>query len=359
MNKREYYHPDQTNSPNNQEILLFGNGRIGKATAFFLKKAGLNYTTYDVAATKPDSVISLNEKSFKKTLLKEIQGGTNIIVISALANKFNFPLAKVCSEINSNLDKLNEQPRNVDLQPIQYFDFGGDESVSEQIKSLPVLDSITDCGLAPGFVNELIKYEIKEGDNVSVFCGGIPLYPDKYKYRYFTTWSLDGLKTSYTKNVSYLDKGEIKTIDKSKDFETWTQLMFESQAYQAIPTHGGIYPSLNEHRFTKNSIAYYTLRHFGHYEKLAQDTKNFTKFSKKVIQELQPRPHYDKDQVLIRLKIQNKDKHKIIDYRFVSKYKGFSAMQVATACGMVSKILSSLDVRNYFWWFNHLSKWDI
>lgn len=159
---------------------------------------------------------------------------------------------------------------------IRYCDLGGKVDVSERINELAIKEAsaptMTDLGLAPGWVNILTEYGCKEihrpPEEIEMMVGGLPGMPSNPPFNYACTWSIDGLINEYADDCEVLVDGEIKKVkgmDGLVDVDFKTLSFGSGLKVEAFYTSGGASHTIKDmkERGVK-SCSYKTMRWKGH-----------------------------------------------------------------------------------------------
>ncbi|HXC24566.1 MAG TPA: saccharopine dehydrogenase C-terminal domain-containing protein [Gemmatimonadaceae bacterium] len=175
-------------------------------------------------------------------------------VMSAIPYYFNLDLAKIAAEVG-----------------VHFADLGGNSDIVVKQKQLDHVAKehkctiIPDCGLAPGMVNILAEYGIKQldtVDSVKIFVGGLPQHPEP-PLNYHIVYSLEGVLDYYTTLSWVLRDGKRQQVKALSELEP---LVFREPLgeLEAFHTAGGL--SLMAFRYEGKipMMEYKTLRYPGH-----------------------------------------------------------------------------------------------
>lgn len=175
-------------------------------------------------------------------------------VMSAIPYYFNGELAKLAVEVGTH-----------------FSDLGGNTEIVHQQKTLDAqakakgVTIIPDCGLAPGMVNILAEYGIKNldsVDSVKIFVGGLPQHPEP-PLNYQIVYSLEGVLDYYTTLSWVLRDGKKLQVTALSEREPVT---FDAPVgtLEAFHTAGGLSDMAARYEGKIPSMEYKTLRYPGH-----------------------------------------------------------------------------------------------
>ena len=174
--------------------------------------------------------------------------------MSAIPYYFNFDLAKLAVEAG-----------------VHFADLGGNTEIVFKQKTLDPaarkkgITIIPDCGLAPGMVNILAEYGIRQLDNVEsvrIFVGGLPQHPEP-PLNYQIVYSLEGVLDYYT-TLSWVLRGGKRTQVKAlSEIET---VHFDGSVgeLEGFHTAGGLSTMAFRYEGKIPTMEYKTLRYPGH-----------------------------------------------------------------------------------------------
>ena len=154
-----------------------------------------------------------------------------------------------------------------------FSDLGGNTEIVFQQKELndeareKQLSVIPDCGLAPGMVNILAEYGIRQLDSVEsvkIFVGGLPQDPEP-PLNYQIVYSLEGVLDYYT-TLSWVIRDGRRT--QVKALSERERVMFPSPVgeLEAFHTAGGLSTMAFRYEGRIPEMEYKTLRYPGHAE---------------------------------------------------------------------------------------------
>ena len=310
------------------KIALFGTGRMGRTIVYMLQQLG-DHTIHSWD-TEERGVHGNPHTACKIEDIASIDKGFDL-VISALPYHLNFNLAKLCIETK-----------------IPYCDLGGSVPVSDDINELAEQRGatvFTDLGLAPGWANILAEESLRKTPEVphtiKMRCGGLPVKvadPQTDPFNYRLTWSTEGLYNEYMDRSNLLEDGNIISVpslsrSESVDIEGFGVL-------EAFTTSGGASHTLTrmQERGVKN-CSYKTLRYPGHLDLMVYFLCN-RKFKAASMSDLFATGPYCEDVVIVEVEALCEDLS-YRDTKAVYGKDGYTAMQRATAGGLVSAILAS------------------
>ena len=174
-------------------------------------------------------------------------------VMSAIPYYFNFELAKLAVEAG-----------------VHFCDLGGNTEIVFKQKELDAearrknITVVPDCGLAPGMVNILAEYGIRQldtVDSVKIFVGGLPQHPEP-PLNYMLVYSLEGALDYYTTLSWVLRNGKRTHVKALSEREPVT---FDSLGtLEAFHTAGGLSTMAFRYEGKIPTMEYKTLRYPGH-----------------------------------------------------------------------------------------------
>jgi lysine 6-dehydrogenase len=177
-------------------------------------------------------------------------------VMSAIPYYFNLQLAECAVEAG-----------------VHFCDLGGNTEIVFQQKALAPkaiargVTVIPDCGVAPGMVNILAEYGIRQldtVDSVRIYVGGLPQNPEP-PLNYQIVYSLEGVLDYYTTLSWVVRNGKREQVVALSERET---VNFPSPvgALEAFHTAGGLSTMAWRYEGKIPTMEYKTLRYPGHAE---------------------------------------------------------------------------------------------
>src|SRR6476660_964908 len=154
---------------------------------------------------------------------------------------------------------------------IHFCDLGGNTEIVFAQKELDPearakgISVIPDCGLAPGMVNILAEYGIRQldtVDEVKIFVGGLPQHPEP-PLNYMLVYSLEGVLDYYT-TLSWIIRDGIRTQVKALSEREIIEFPAPLGALEAFHTAGGLSTMAFRYEGKIPSMEYKTLRYPGH-----------------------------------------------------------------------------------------------
>jgi lysine 6-dehydrogenase len=154
---------------------------------------------------------------------------------------------------------------------VHFCDLGGNTEIVFQQKALAPkatakgVTIIPDCGVAPGMVNILAEYGIRQLDTVEsvrIYVGGLPQHPEP-PLNYQIVYSLEGVLDYYTTLSSVLRKGKREQVVALSERETVT-FPEPVGALEAFHTAGGLSTMAWRYEGKIPTMEYKTLRYPGH-----------------------------------------------------------------------------------------------
>jgi lysine 6-dehydrogenase len=175
-------------------------------------------------------------------------------VMSAIPYYFNFDLAQLAVEAG-----------------VHFCDLGGNTEIVFQQKGLDPdakkngVSIVPDCGLAPGMVNILSEYGIRQLDtveSVKIYVGGLPQEPEP-PLNYMLVYSLEGALDYYTTLSWVLRDGKPTRVKALSEREP---VKFDFAELEAFHTAGGLSAMATRYEGKIPTMEYKTLRYPGHAE---------------------------------------------------------------------------------------------
>jgi len=174
-------------------------------------------------------------------------------VMSAIPYYFNLDLAKLAVEAG-----------------VHFCDLGGNTEIVFKQKELDAeakrknITIVPDCGLAPGMVNILAEYGIRQldtVDSVKIYVGGLPQHPEP-PLNYMLVYSLEGALDYYTTLSWVLRNGKRTHVKALSEREP---VAFDSVGtLEAFHTAGGLSTMAFRYEDKVPTMEYKTLRYPGH-----------------------------------------------------------------------------------------------
>jgi lysine 6-dehydrogenase len=175
-------------------------------------------------------------------------------VMSALPYYFNYEMAVAAVDAG-----------------VHFCDLGGNTDIVFQQKTLndraktENVSIIPDCGLAPGMVNILAEYGIRQLDSVDavrIYVGGLPQNPEP-PLNYQIVYSLEGVLDYYT-TLSWVLRGGKRTRVKALSEREAVQFPAPLGSLEAFHTAGGLSTMAFRYEGRVPTMEYKTLRYPGH-----------------------------------------------------------------------------------------------
>jgi len=174
-------------------------------------------------------------------------------VMSAIPYYFNYDLARLAVEAG-----------------VHFCDLGGNTEIVFKQKELDAeakrknITIVPDCGLAPGMVNILAEYGIRQldtVDSVKIYVGGLPQHPEP-PLNYMLVYSLEGALDYYTTLSWVLRNGKRTHVKALSEREP---VAFDSVGtLEAFHTAGGLSTMAFRYEDKVPTMEYKTLRYPGH-----------------------------------------------------------------------------------------------
>ena len=181
-------------------------------------------------------------------------------VMSAIPYYFNLDMARLAVEAG-----------------VHFCDLGGNTEIVFQQKELDAqaksknITVVPDCGLAPGMVNILAEYGIRQldaVDSVKIFVGGLPQHPEP-PLNYMLVYSLEGALDYYTTLSWVVRDGKLTQVKALSEREP---VRFDFAELEAFHTAGGLSTMAFRYEGKIPTMEYKTLRYPGH-AKLMEDIR--------------------------------------------------------------------------------------
>jgi lysine 6-dehydrogenase len=177
-------------------------------------------------------------------------------VMSAIPYYFNLALAECAVEAG-----------------VHFCDLGGNTEIVFQQKALAEraqakgITIIPDCGVAPGMVNILAEYGIRQLDSVEsvrIYVGGLPQDPEP-PLDYQVVYSLEGVLDYYT-TLSWVLRGGKRTQVTALSEREQVEFPAPAGTLEAFHTAGGLSTMAFRYEGKIPEMEYKTLRYPGHAE---------------------------------------------------------------------------------------------
>jgi lysine 6-dehydrogenase len=177
-------------------------------------------------------------------------------VMSAIPYYFNLALAECAVEAG-----------------VHFCDLGGNTEIVFQQKALAErarakgVTIVPDCGVAPGMVNILAEYGIKQLDSVQsvrIYVGGLPQAPEP-PLNYQVVYSLEGVLDYYT-TLSWVLRDGVRTQVRALSERELVEFPAPAGALEAFHTAGGLSTMAFRYEGKIPEMEYKTLRYPGHAE---------------------------------------------------------------------------------------------
>ena len=179
-------------------------------------------------------------------------------VMSAIPYYFNFDMARLAVEAG-----------------VHFTDLGGNTEIVNQQKTLDSeakrknITVVPDTGLAPGMVNILAEYGIRQMDSVKsvrIYVGGLPQHPEP-PLNYQIVYSLEGVLDYYTTLSWVLRNGKRTQVRALSELEP-VKFGDGVGTLEAFHTAGGLSTMAFRYEGKIPEMEYKTLRYPGHAERM-------------------------------------------------------------------------------------------
>jgi lysine 6-dehydrogenase len=156
---------------------------------------------------------------------------------------------------------------------VHFCDLGGNTEIVFQQKALAErakakgVTVVPDCGVAPGMVNILAEYGIRQLDTVSsvrIYVGGLPQNPEP-PLNYQIVYSLEGVFDYYT-TLSWVLRDGKRTQVRALSERELVEFPAPTGSLEAFHTAGGLSTMAFRYEGTIPEMEYKTLRYPGHAE---------------------------------------------------------------------------------------------
>ena len=156
---------------------------------------------------------------------------------------------------------------------VHFCDLGGNTEIVFKQKTLhdrakaEEVSVIPDCGLAPGMVNILAEYgirQLEQADAVRIYVGGLPQKPEP-PLNYQIVYSLEGVLDYYT-TLSWVLRGGKRTRVKALSEREPVKFPEPIGTLEAFHTAGGLSTMAFRYEGRIPTMEYKTLRYPGHAE---------------------------------------------------------------------------------------------
>jgi lysine 6-dehydrogenase len=175
-------------------------------------------------------------------------------VMSAIPYYFNYDMARLAVDAG-----------------VHFCDLGGNTEIVFKQKELDAaaraknITVVPDCGLAPGMVNILAEYGIRQLDTVDslkIFVGGLPQHPEP-PLNYMLVYSLEGALDYYT-TLSWVVRNGRRTQVKALSEREPVMFPAPLGELEAFHTAGGLSTMAFRYEGKIPTMEYKTLRYPGH-----------------------------------------------------------------------------------------------
>lgn len=173
-------------------------------------------------------------------------------VMSAIPYYFNYDMARLAVQAG-----------------VHFCDLGGNTEIVSRQRELDAdarakqITVVPDCGLAPGMVNILAEYGIRQldtVDSVKIFVGGLPQHPEP-PLNYMLVYSLEGALDYYTTLSWVLRDAKRTQVTALSEVEP---VRFDFADLEAFHTAGGLSTMAFRYEGQIPTMEYKTLRYPGH-----------------------------------------------------------------------------------------------
>jgi len=300
-----------------RNLCLLGFGRIGEATAEFLREKGILVTVFDASGERVRYAESLGYEAHlsdvsELSAAERVAASCDIIATALPSN--------IAEKVISNLIKA-EASVVVDVSYIRDPILFRDKAVEARTKLF------VDTGLAPGLSNMLAARACKYMDkcnSVEIYVGGIEEEP-RNPLGLVASWSIEDLLEEYTRKARARLLGRNVLLDPLKDYKRINLPGLGD--FEALPTDGlrTLLLSLKD----ADNLVEYTLRYPGHVEIIATlrklgllETRNYVvkgcsvsprDFFARILEEKLPK-HNDRVVLYVRAQGTKSDKYVTIEY---------------------------------------------
>jgi len=313
----------------NKRIAILGLGHIGSLVAAELKK----YEQVSTGLLNPNVTVQTlpydltTGHDFSDPAVIEKCLDTADAVIATTPYMFNEAIAKEAARRN-----------------IAYFDVTEDVHTTDIIKELDnTSPMVPQCGLAPGMVSILankMASTFDAVDKIEIRVGALPQTPNNHM-RYNFTWSTIGLINEYCNECDELVDGNLV---RSAALGKEERIVLNGMELEAATTSGGIGTLAASWATKAKNVNYKTLRYPGHFQYMRflrddlgmkEHKQDFEKIFNTSV------PRVKNDLVVIIIFITGLKDGKLVQESYdklVLPLNGYTAIQLATACGLLSVV---------------------
>lgn len=324
------------------KILILGAGNIGTAIAHLLQSAS------DYQIVLADQLLSNKTDKKIEYITCDIRDADTLDHIFD-AHQFDAIISSLPYYCNVAIAQKAKKHH------LHYFDLTEDVKTTAEIAVIAAdADTafISQCGIAPGFIN-IVAFDLMRHydhvDEVKLRAGALPQNSSNALH-YALTWSTDGLINEYGNPCEALVDGKQCIVNPLENLE---EIVLDGVVYEAFNTSGGV-GSLSKSCVGRvNNLNYKTLRYPGHCEKVKflmtdLNLNHHRDILKNMFEETIPKTQ--QDVVIIYVSATGKKNNKLIENSYTKKIypvtvnnQLLTAIQLSTAssvCALVDMVLT-------------------
>lgn len=230
-------------------VAVVGLGRIGALIALMLSEEGFEVIGLD-ARPRPElgpevGIVDVEDAAALRAAVANVDA-----VISCLPLSLNVHVVRAAHAVGAHYLDLTEDVGTADLVT---------ELAASARSAL-----ITQCGLAPGYVNVVaadLLARLDRPETLKVRVGALPQHPNG-ALGYAVNWSPEGLVNECQNDCEVIHRGRRLSVPALGDVE---EVVIGGIQLEAATTSGGIGSLCETYEGTLNSLDYKTLRYPGHW----------------------------------------------------------------------------------------------
>lgn len=326
------------------KYLVIGAGRQGSAAIDDLLK---HCEAKEIAVIEPDDhAIHKSSEKFQNNL--------NVSYFSDLKDlkqdiKY-YDVMLCCTPAMFNLDYTKVAVK----EGIPFCDLGGIPAIVKQQEDFVRQSKcssavVPECGVSPGLTNMIADFMSEKGDDVEIYCGGIPNQPVNNWMHHKYSFNLDGLISEYSGFAPVIQNGTVGTVE---SLSSVSKIIIDDVEYECSSTSNNSLQSISSLIGKVASYRYLTIRQLNHWS-VMQDLKRNEGcfkgvpsrdevFKKRVMEDSSCQydkdNKHDKDRLILIVRVTNKKSPRS---EHAEQYKidlvgqqDFSAMELTTAWGI-------------------------
>lgn len=324
------------------KVLVIGAGRTGRAIGHLLAGDG------NFSVTLIDSTREATELARLGGLIVTEADAASVDDIAKIASAFDTVVCAAPNYLAPGLAAIAAQGN------MHYLDLGEDQDAAARVKQAAEGAKgtfLTGCGLAPGFVANLVTDLVKDGQppiDATVRVGTLPVNTSN-RLGYGLTWNVDGLIHEYTSPCEALREGQPTELIPLEGYENF---ILSGCQYEAFNTSGGLGDLCGHLAGKVERLSFKTVRYQGHCDLIKFLLEDMSLGRRKDLLRAvlsNGIPEIDQDQVIIYVTVTSQRGHSRHERSYVQTLLGtdapggerISAMQSASAahvCAMADLI---------------------